>query len=317
MKFGLWVTANFPPRYTPAQWFAGLAEQVRVAKQHGFSLISSGQHYLTAPDHRLQTLPLLARLSAEGEGMEVATSVLLLPLHNPVDIAEQAATMDVVTGGRFILGLGMGHEGVEYEAFGVDRRRIVSRYEESLDIIVKLWGGGPVEHKGRYFTIPRTESMVRSTAQPHPRVWLGGGADAPIQRAARYGFAWFPGGGDVERTAQGRATYLRALAEHNRPVPPDFPISSWVYLCESEQQALEEAHRFMGAGATPEEFRRRAATQMIVGTPAQAVRRVKEMQERLGANYLLCRLQAPGMSQAQVLRTLRLLGEEVILKFPA
>lgn len=315
MKFGLWVTANFPTRFTPAQWYHGLAEQVRCAKQMGFSLISSGQHYLTAPDQRLQTLPLLARLSAEGDGMEVATSVVLLPLHNPVDIAEQVATMDVVTGGKFILGLGMGRAEVEFGAFGVDKKRIVSRYEEAIDVILKLWRGGVVEHKGRHFTVPRTESMVRSVSQPHPRVWLGGGAEAPIQRAGRYGFAWFPISGDIQRISQGRAVHARALAEHGKPVPPDFPMGVWVYLAETEQQALEEAYRFHGGGATPDEFRRRAAAQMIVGTPQQCVQRVKELQDRLGVNYLLCRLQTPAMTQADVLRNVCLLGEEVILKF--
>ncbi|MBI4339254.1 MAG: LLM class flavin-dependent oxidoreductase [Chloroflexi bacterium] len=313
MRFGLWVTANFPTRHTQTHYFQGLAEQVRLAKQMGFSLISSGQHYLTAPDYRLQTLPLLARLSAEGEGMEVATSVLLLPLHNPVDVAEQAATMDVLTGGRFILGLGLGHADGEYQAFAVDKRRIVSRYEEALDVMAMLWRGGAVEHQGRYFTVPRTQSTAR-WVQPQPRVWLGGGGSTPIQRAARYGFAWFPGGGGSETLAQGRSLYLRALKQLGVPAPPDFPIGLYVYLCEDEGQAMEEAHRLMGGRATPEEFRQRAHTQMIVGTPEQAVQRVKEYQE-LGINYLLCRFQTAGMSQAQVLRTIRLLGEEVILKF--
>jgi len=312
MKFGLWVTANFPTSIPPTAYFQGLAEQVRVAKQMGFSLISSGQHYLAAPSYRLQTMPLLARLAAEGEGMEVATSVVLLPLHNPVDIAEQAATMDVLTGGRFILGLGLGNIDREYAAFGVDKKRRVSRHEESLDIMLMLWRGGSVEYQGRYFNVPKVES---TSVWKQPRLWMGGGGDGPIRRAARYGFPWFPGGGAGEGLAQGRAQYLQALQEYGKPVPSDYPTGMAVYLAEDERQAMEEAHRFHGGSATPEEFRRRAANQMIVGTPAQAVRRVQDLQDRFGLNYILCRIQVPGMTQAQVLRTIRLLGEEVILKF--
>lgn len=315
MKFGLWVTAHFPPSVAATQRYHDMVEQVRLAKQLGFGMISSGQHYLTAPNQRLQTLPLLARLSAEGEGMEVATSVLLLPLHNPVDIAEQAATLDTMTGGRFVLGVGMGHEGVEYQAFGVDRKRIVSRYEEALDIMLMLWGGGRVEYAGRFFSVPRTESMVRSVQQPHPRVWIGGSSEAPIRRAARYGFTWFPGGGDVDAIAGRQPLYHETLAEYGNSVPPEFPLGMWVYLCETEDQAMEEARRYLAPDQSAEEFRERARRNMIVGTPEQCVERIREYQERLGATHLLCRLQAPGMSQEQVLRTIHLLGEEVMLKF--
>jgi len=309
MKLGLWVTANFPMSVSPADYFRDLAEQVRLAKQVGFSLICSGQHYLAAPSYRLQTFPLLARLAAEGEGMEVATSVVLLPLHNPVDIAEQASSMDVLTGGKFILGLGLGNIDREYEAFGVDKKRRVSRHEESLDVMVMLWRGGQVEHHGRYFNISKVES---TSVWKQPRLWMGGGGDGPIRRAARYGFAWFPGGGAGEGLAQGRAQYLQALQEYGKPVPPDYPTGMAVYVSQDEGSVMEEAHRFHGGRTTAEEFRSRASSQMVVGTPAQAARRVQDFQDRFGLNYLLCRIQVPGMTQAQVLRTIRLLGEEVL-----
>jgi alkanesulfonate monooxygenase SsuD/methylene tetrahydromethanopterin reductase-like flavin-dependent oxidoreductase (luciferase family) len=312
MKLGLWVTAHHPADASIAQRYGDLVEQVRLAKRLSFGLISSGQHYLTAPNQRLQTFPLLARLSAEAEGMEVATSVLLLPLHNPVDIAEQAATMDVMTGGRFILGLGLGNVDLEYQAFGVDKRHRGARFEESLEIMTLLWRGGPVEHHGRFFNVPATESLVTSVRQPHPRVWIGGGSDAAIRRAARLGHAWFPGGGDTEMLAQRQAFYHSALEEYGNPVPPDFPLGMWAYVAEDEEQALAEAHRYLAPQQDEAEFRTRARTQMIVGTPEQCVERASEYTQRLGATHLLCRVQAPGMTQDQVLRTIRLLGEEVL-----
>ncbi len=311
MKLGLWVTAHHPSEVSLSQVFQDLSEQVRLARRLGFACISSGQHYLTAPNQRLQTLPLLARLAAEAEGMEVVTSVLLLPLHNPVDIAEQAATMDVISGGRFVLGLGLGHADVEYKAFGVDKRLRVSRFEEALEIMTLLWRGGPVEYHGRHFTVPRTESMVRPVQQPHPRIWIGGGSETPIRRAARLGHAWFPVTGDVEFLSRNQALYRRALEEYGNPAPPDFPIGTWVYLAEDEEQALAEGRRYLGPDSSERDFRARATTQLIVGTPAQCAARVREY-ERLGATHLLCRVQSPGMTQGQVLRTIRLLGERVL-----
>jgi alkanesulfonate monooxygenase SsuD/methylene tetrahydromethanopterin reductase-like flavin-dependent oxidoreductase (luciferase family) len=311
MKLGLWVTAHHPADVNLEQVFHDLLEQVRLARQLGFGCIASGQHYLTAPYQRLQTLPLLARLASEAEGMEVVTSVVLLPLHNPVDIAEQAATMDVITGGRFILGLGLGHVDIEYQAFDVDRRQRVARFEEAVEVIKMLWRGGPVEHKARFFTVPATESMIRSVQQPHPRIWVGGGSDVAIRRAARMGDAWFPIGGDLDNLAKNQTLYHHALAEYGNPVPPDFPIGHWVCLAEDEALALAEGHRFLGRQYDEAEFRARVQTQHIVGTPEQCVQRVREYRERLGVTHLLCRVQAPGMTQAQVLRTIRLLGEQV------
>jgi alkanesulfonate monooxygenase SsuD/methylene tetrahydromethanopterin reductase-like flavin-dependent oxidoreductase (luciferase family) len=312
MKLGLWVTAHHPADVNLGQVFHDLVEQVRLARQLGFGSIASGQHYLTAPYQRLQTLPLLARLAAEAEGMEVVTSVLLLPLHNPVDIAEQAATMDVITGGRFILGLGLGHADVEYQGFGVNRQQRAARFEEAVEVMKLLWRGGPVEHKGCFFTVPATESMVRPVQQPHLRIWVGSGSEVAIRRAARMGDAWFPISGDVESLAKNQALYHSALAEYGNPVPPDFPIGNWVCLAEEEAQALAEGHRFLGPQDDEAEFRARVRTQHLVGTPEQCVQRVREYRERLGATHLFCRVQAPGMTQAQVLRTIRLLGEQVL-----
>lgn len=313
MKFGLWVTANHPADADMTQVFHDLAEQVRLARDVGFSIVTSGQHYLTAPSQRLQTLPLLARLAADAGDMEIGTSVLLLPLHNPVDIAEQVATLDIMTNGRFILGLGLGNVDIEYQAFGVDRRRRASRFEESLEVMKLLWQGGEVEFQGRYFTVPKTTAMAIPVQKPYPRLWLGGGSEAAIRRTGRLGHVWFPGGGGgIEPLLPQQAIYHAALAEFGNPVPDDFPVSSWVYLSEDQEQAMSGAHRFLGAQYDREEFERRTQTQFIVGTPERGVERVREYQERLGATYMICRLQAAGMAQEQVLRTIRLLGERVL-----
>ncbi len=99
----------------------------------GFELVYQGQHYLTRPYQQLQAMPLLARLSAEAEGMEMVATQLV-PVHHPVDLAERVATMDVITGGRFVLSAALGYRDEEYQAFGVDRRRRVSRFMECLEV---------------------------------------------------------------------------------------------------------------------------------------------------------------------------------------
>ena len=118
-------------------------DQVRAARDAGFDLIVMGQHYLSTPFQEMQTLPALARLAAEAGTMRVGATVILLPLLNPVDVAEQVATLDVITEGRFVFGVGPrlsrgGERGVRHRARASACRRLV----EGLEVIKRLWARG-------------------------------------------------------------------------------------------------------------------------------------------------------------------------------
>ena len=143
---------------------------MRRARDAGFSLIATGQHYLAAPYQMSTVFPLLSRLAAESGDMQVAATVLLLPLHNPVELAESIATLDCITGGRFVFGIGLGYRDEEYTAFGVKREERVGRMNESLEIIKRLWIEDEMEYDGKYYTIPKTElaNRPRATALIRP-----------------------------------------------------------------------------------------------------------------------------------------------------
>ena len=119
MNFGLIVSKQHPPGVSMVDRFREHVDQVRAARDAGFDLIVMGQHYLSTPFQEMQTLPALARLAAEAGTMRVGATVILLPLLNPVDVAEQVATLDVITEGRFVFGVGLGYRDEENEAFGI------------------------------------------------------------------------------------------------------------------------------------------------------------------------------------------------------
>ena len=133
MKFGLGLSVQHRPEESQPARFAEHLEQVRLARAVGFHSIWASQHYLSEPFTYFQPIPTLGRVAAEAEGMWLGTGVVLLPLHHPVDVAEQLATLDVITGGRFIFGVGLGYRDVENQAMGLDPRQRVSRLEEGLD----------------------------------------------------------------------------------------------------------------------------------------------------------------------------------------
>ena len=128
-----------------------LIESTRMARDYGFDTVQVGQHYVQYPLQVLQPIPLLGRLAAESGDMQLGTCILLLPLLHPVDVAEQVATLDHLCGGRFIFGIGLGYLETEFHAFGVDKKRRVSRFEESLAVIKQMWTQDEVNFEGKTF----------------------------------------------------------------------------------------------------------------------------------------------------------------------
>ena len=192
MQFGVSLTGigQQPMGADMRQSFREIVEYIRTARELGFDFFYQGQHYLTAPYQQLQTLPLLARLSAEAEGMGIVAT-LLAPLHHPVDLAERAATMDIITNGRFILSAALGYRDEEYAAFGVERRRRVSRYLECLEVMRQLWTQDEVTFHGEHFNLDGARMTLRPLQRPHPPIWVAANGDAAIRRAARRGFTWY------------------------------------------------------------------------------------------------------------------------------
>ena len=123
--------------------------------------------------------------------MQIATSVTLVPLHNPVDLAETVATMDAICDGRFIFGIGLGYREEEYTAFGIRRRDRVPRLLEALEVMKLLWTEDEVEFNGSFYRVPKIRPTCSPTQKPHPPIWVAAHQDEAIRRAARLGYAWF------------------------------------------------------------------------------------------------------------------------------
>src|SRR4051794_25448036 len=148
MRFGLILTNQHPPGEPLGARFADTIEQVRLARDLGFDLLTFGQHFLLEEFQAMQPAIAAARLAAETGTMRIGITIYLLPLLNPVAVAEEVASLDVVTGGRFIFGIGLGYREAEDNAFGLQPGARVSRLRANLDVIKKLWSGEPVDYEG-------------------------------------------------------------------------------------------------------------------------------------------------------------------------
>ncbi len=332
MRFGLFVSGQWLPEEEMAQKIRDALDQVRVAREAGFDLIGAGQHYLAYPYQMPTPLTYLARLMAEAQGMQVAATVLLLPLLQPVDIAESVATLDAMSGGRFILGVGLGYREEEYTAFGVTAKERVPRMLECLQVLKMLWSEPEVEFKGRFYTIPRVKPVMRPLQRPHPPIWMAANSDAAIRRAARLGYAWLINPhATVPVIERQLAMYQDVLREEGTVAPGDLPMMREVYLDTDRRHAYAQARPYLESKyqayaawgqdkALPGEesfnvpFEQLARERFLIGTPDDLIAEV-ERYEQLGVNQMLSRMQWPGMPQDQVIRQLELFGKYVIPHF--
>jgi len=333
VKFGLGLSVQHLPEEPQAVRFREHVEQVRLARAVGFSSVWASQHYLSDPFTYFQPIPTLARIAAEARGMILGTGVLLLPLHHPVEIAEQLATLDVIADGRLIFGVGLGYRDVENQALGQDPRDRVARLVEGLEAVERLWSGEPVDYDGRHFKLRSARISMRPMQSPRPPIWLAANSDAGVRRAARLSDAWLMNPHATLATLERQLELFRAARrELGRPPAIERPLIKECYVAPDAATAFAEAAAVLGPkygayrrweqdkalppGETfDQSFGELARDRFIIGDPARVVEEIARCRERLGVTTMIFRVQWPGMSQDKVLRSIRLLGQKVLLKF--
>lgn len=324
MKIGLYMATQWREGADLGPELDNLIAQVRAAKASGFASLMVGQHFLSTPLQMFQATPLLARLAAEAEGMVLGPGLLLLPLLNPVVVAEEAATMDWLTGGNFVLGLGLGYRQEEFASIGVPIKERVPRLIEGIEVIRKLWRGDVVEHDGRFHKL----SGVRASLQPKrpggPPLWLAGDVEVAVRRAARIGDAWMPS----PLVSQGAVGRLAALFRETRqaaglPAATEFPIIRECHVGTFEEvreplffkyQAYASwggASGFVPADRIRQDFDKFAADRFIIGSEDAVVEQVARYGETTGTDHILMRVQWPGLDQKTTLRTIERLGRVI------
>lgn len=329
MKFGLALSGQHPPGDPQAERFREHLEQVRMARAVGFESVWASQHYLSAPFTYFQPIPTLARVAAEADGMRLGTGCLLLPLHHPVDVAEQLATLDVISRGRLVFGAGLGYRDVENAALGLDPRHRAGRLEEGLAVIERLWTGEPVTYEGAHFRLKDVRISMPPLQRPRPPIWLAANSDAGVRRAARLGDAWLMNPHATQATlARQLVLFRQTRAALGRPAAAEVPAIQECYVAPSRAAAVAEARPFLETKyqayrsweqdkALPPgesfalDFAALAQDRFLIGDVESIADGIGRLRERLGVTTLILRLQWPGLAHVTVLRAIRVLGEHV------
>ena len=296
------LTGSWPLGMPSAgSFFRDLAQQVEGL---GYDLLFHGDHlfmYNPNPD----ALVVLSHMAACTKRVVLGTGVLLPALREPAVMAKQIATLDYLSEGRFVLGVGVGGEvEQEWNAMQVPRETRGARTDEYLALMQALWSGEVIDHQGRF----RSVCGVRGTPAPSqaggPPVWVGGRGDASLRRAARHQ-GWFPYAMSPRRVREGIATLTAMMGS----IPEDFRTAYvlFAYVDDDEMRAREMAGRVLGKRYA-QDFDKLLGPICAIGTPAQVATRVAEYRDA-GAQDIIIVPQAPAEEYPQqVERLARVLG---------
>ena len=327
MKFGIFLATQWPEQASLAQEIGNLAAQVRTAKDNGFASVWVGQHVLTRPLQMVQTTPLLARLAAEGEGMTFGSCITLLGMMNPILVAEEAASLDWITGGNFVLGVGIGYRKEEFESLNAPFEDRVTRFEEAVPLIRRLWSEDWVTHKGAHFTIDNLGASIQPVKDGSLPIWIGAQVPRAVRRAARMGDVWVPAPTpNIDVLERYFRIYREARSDAGLPLPESQPLTRECFVGATREAAMRaargpllakyESYASWGENSTASSDRNLAdgfddfmASRFIVADEAQAAVEFTRYSEQLGIDHMILRVQWPGLAQSDVIDCIERIGK--------
>ncbi len=276
-----------------------LVELVQLVDRCGYDSLWTGDHVSFAVPI-LDPLLQLAQAAVASRRLTLGTSVYLLPLRHPAPVAKQVATLDHLTEGRLIFGVGIGGEfPKEYEVCGVPLNERGPRLGEAVGVLRKLWSGEPVSHTGRFYG-PFTEVAMRpATRQPGgPPVWFGGRSDAALRRIGRIGDGYLS---YVVTPEMYRAALqkIEAAADQAGRKPTPFGTGHLLFtrLDDSYEKALDAATETLSVRYAMD-FRKPAMRYCALGTPQQVADRIREF-HAAGLRHVILDLLGPYEQRAR------------------
>jgi probable F420-dependent oxidoreductase len=308
------------------RYYREALEEVTRAEELGFDSVWMEEHHSVTNHYWPSPLTVLAGFATRTSRMTLGTDI-----HHPVRLAEDVAMLDVMSGGRFVLGIAIGYKPDEFALYGVDLEKRGARFEEQLAIMQGLWTQEQIEFKGTYYTL-QGRLEPKPVQQPHPPVWIGGWGDITLRRAATLADNWIPGPtADLKRLLAGRKQFGERRTAAGRPAPAEWPLTRDVIIAESDKRARELAeehimvayrreyaggwrHPFIDSSIATD-LDRLMEDRFIIGGPEQCIAKIRRFVEQYGMTHLICRMFFPGMPHAHIMRGIELIAREVMPAF--
>lgn len=243
MRFGIFGSAQAKrgggPNVDSGAGFREFVDYNMEAEQLGYHSTFIVEHHFTGYGQISATLNLLTWIGARTSTLRLGTAVMVLPWHNPILLAEQAATIDLLSQGRLDLGIGKGYRYNEFKGFGIPMEEADTRFEECVEVMLKSWTSEePFTHKGKHWTFEDVVVEPPAFQKPHPKLWMGAGSEASIRRVAHRGMnllldQFAPHTTIIERVALFKAECAKAGRAWD---PMTVGASRAVFICDTAEE---------------------------------------------------------------------------------
>lgn len=329
MKFGILLTAVHGRDSDPKIQLAEHREMVELAEQLGFDAMVAGQHFLGKDLRYYQPIQYLTYMQQFAPTLAPTLGIILLSLVNPIELAEQIALLDVTSGGKAVLGLGLGYSDHEFRAFGIAKEQRVKRFEEGVEIIKLLWSGEEVSYDGRFFKLENELPSVVPLSRPP--LWIAGQGEPAVRRAARIGDAWYPPPFPThEGLRRLRDVFLEERAKAGLSLETAVPIRRELVIgpsrAEARQMAAERSQaRYKtylnwGLGHDLDKDNKGFGSQadedidgrFLLGTGEEVAEQLAQLRDDIGMTHFNLKPQWQGMPHVEAMRQIEKFGTEVI-----
>ena len=349
MDFGIFLDFVLRRGGTPEAAFEESMDLVDLAERSGLDTVWLGETHFN-PNRSVLSAPIVvaSSIATRTRRLRVGMAVQVLPLIHPLRIAEEAATVDQISHGRFEFGVGRSGNVRAYDTMGIDYQESRERFQEALDIIMQAWSGKTFSYEGKYNHISNATLSPLPYQKPHPKVRIASTTEDSFSRVGRLGFPIFLSmrGMDVDDLERNLKDYHQAWQQAGHPGDSgDISVRFPMYIAPSDDEAVEEPKEsieayFMRmrrifeegwgrAGTEYWEARQRRITQLekltyeeildtkvIFGSPQRVIDRLTQFKEMLGLTGFTAELNPGGLLPPQAVhRSLKLLTEEVMPAF--
>jgi len=325
MIFGVMLIGPFDGEIEPQEIYRHSLSQAKVAVENNFDALFTAQHYVSGPAAAMmQPLVLLANLAALSAGLYTGSAIFLLPLHHPLAIAEQTATLDIVSGGKFLFGVGQGYRDLEFESFGIRKKDRSRRMIEGVELIRKLWTEDDVEFQGEFFSIKAATIAPKPIRIGGPPILAGADILKTVERVPSFADHWIASRRHTKPfLRQALPVYQEALKQQRKDYKGLFLFRD---LCvadnsvEAERRikyAYERMYQIYDRWGQPGErydlgFEQLKKDRLIVGSPEEVAEQVIGYHREFDVGAMNFCVHWPGMDPQYTLETIRLFGEKVI-----
>jgi alkanesulfonate monooxygenase SsuD/methylene tetrahydromethanopterin reductase-like flavin-dependent oxidoreductase (luciferase family) len=344
MKFGLFYLFSDFGEIAQDRLFHEVLEEITCAEELGFESVWLPEHHFAVYGMLGNPMIFAASIAERTRRIKIGTAIMVVPFQHPLRVAEDAAMVDALSGGRLLLGLGRGYQPPEFTGFGLEQSASRAMFDEGFEIIRRALGGEKFAHRGTYWTFrDPVEIYPKPVQKPHPPFYLAAISPGTYELAARLGISLLrsPTFSDLDTVATSFEGYRAAMRRHGHDADAlDQPFLVRTYVAPTDEEARAETrhvvwyYHLLGSlvpgapslprpasyEAYPEASRRLAAVTegdvwergSCFGSPERVAGMLKRYLHRTGTNHIALEMRIGGLEHRKVMRSMELFAREVM-----